>query len=280
MTNINEKNEIRKAIEDYCKAKSISRNELAIQIGVSSATLSNIVNEKWESIDAKMWTKINNHLKPTTAKIFNTSDFNAVMNLCNKVKENHFMAGLTAETGMGKTTALQAFTRKENVFYIYYDANMKPKNFFYELGKLMGYDYEANVYEQVKKACDTLNTLHNPLIIIDEAGKLTDAMLLTLHVLRDKTIKNCGIILAGMPYFRANLIKKANKQKTGISEFLRRVMIWNELEGLKNSEIDFICESHSITDKKEIARLRNFKRFGDLENEILLHTTINNTLEN
>lgn len=276
MANIDEKNEIKKAVTLYCETKAISRNELALQIGISSATLSNMLNDKWDNIDERMWLKVWNYVRESNvAKLFNTADFHAVTTLCNRAKDNHFMAGLIADYGMGKTTALKAFARGENVFYIYYDCNMKPKHFFYELGKQLGYDYDANVYDQVKRASDTLNTISNPLIIVDEASKLTDAMLMTLHVLRDKTINNCGILLAGMPYFKSNLIKKANKQKTGISEFLSRIMIWNELEGLRANEIEHICQTHGIDDKKEISRLKTFKKFRDLSNAILLHNLIN-----
>ncbi len=277
MTNLPEKTEIKKAINEYCLKKVISRNELAVQSGISGATLSNIVNDKWANIDDRMWLKIWNHVRTSTvAKMFNTADYAAAIKLCDEAKEKHYMSGLLADYGMGKTTALQAYGRNENVFYIYYDINMKPKHFFYELGRQLGYDYDANVYDQVKKAVDTLNTMNNPLIIIDEASKLSEKMLMTLHVLRDRTINNCGIVMAGMPYFKANLIKLANKQRTGISEFLSRVMIWHELYGLSPAEVQAVCESYGITDKKEIARLKPLKRFRDLSNEILLHKTVNN----
>lgn len=275
MANLPEKSEIKNAVEEYCRLKAISKADLAVQIGISGATLSNIANEKWQSIDLKMWQRIWQHVRPNNTSLYETDDFAAIRNLCEKAKKNHFMAGLTGDTGTGKTTALKAISRSENVFYIYYDSNMRPKHFFCELGRLLGYDFEGNMYELVNRACDALNSLYNPLIIIDEASKLTDAMLMALHVLRDKTHHNCGIVLAGMPYFRANLIKKSNKQKVGISEFLRRVMIWHELTGLRPIEIEFVCQNNGITDKKEIARFKPFRRFGDLTNEILLYRTLN-----
>ncbi|WP_316777744.1 ATP-binding protein [Pedobacter antarcticus] len=275
MTNITEKPEIKKAITEYCEVKAISRNELAAQIGVSGATLSNMVNDKWDNIDDRMWLRVFNYVRSDNAgKLYSTTDFNAVTNLCEQAKSKHYMSGLIADYGMGKTTALKAYARNENVFYIYYDCNMKPKHFFYELGKQMGYEYDASVYDQVKKACDTLNTLVYPLIIVDESSKLSDAMLMTLHVLRDKTINNCGLVLAGMPYFKNNLIKKAQKQKVGISEFLSRIMIWHELEGLRSTEIEYICQTNGITNKKVVSGLKTFKKFRDLSNEILLHNTL------
>lgn len=277
MANIPEKNEIKKAIQDFCTEKVISRKELATQIGISGATLSNMDNGKWDSIDDRMWQKTWNYVNTSTvARLFSTADYAATTKLCERAKNNHYMSGLIADYGMGKTTALRAYSRNENVFYIYYDVNMKPKDFFYELGKQLGYDYDANVYSQVKRATETLNSLKNPLIIVDESSKLTDKMLMTLHVLRDKTINNCGIVLAGMPYFKSNLVKHANKQKTGISEFLSRIMIWHELSGLSTAEIESICDSYGITDKKELARFKSFRKFRDLANEILLYQTVNN----
>lgn len=276
MTKVTEKLEIKNAINSYCTELGISKKELATRIGISGATLSNIEHDKWENIDEKMWTRIYNYVKPSDAdQIFTTYDFQIATNLCQSAKDHHLMVGLVADTGMGKTTALKAFSRQENVFYIYYDANMRPNHFYHELGKLLGYDYDATMYNMVNRACDTLNSLNKPLIIIDEAGKLTDAMLLSLHTLRDKTKQNCGIVLAGMPYFKNNLIKKSNKQKIGISEFMRRVQIWDELGGLKRDEIEYICTVHGITDKSEQKKFLYKKRFGDLTNELLLYKTLN-----
>lgn len=276
MSNLPEKTEIKNAITEYCKLKVISQNDLAVKIGISGATLSNIANDKWKSIDSKMWQRIWSYVRPANVPtLFQTSDFAAVGKLCNNAKNNHLMAGLIGDTGTGKSVALESYSRKENVFYIYYNSNMRPKHFFYELGKLLGYDFDGNMYDLVNKACDTINSLENPLIIIDEASKLTDPMLFALHVLRDKTINNCGIVLSGMPYFKANLIKKANKQKIGISEFLRRIQIWHNLNGLTGSEIEFICNQSGITDKKVVTGFKSFKRFADLANEILLYNSIN-----
>lgn len=267
-----DKSEIKNAIGKYCGEKGISRKELSTRIGVSNATLSNIENDKWDNIDDKMWTKIWNYIRPMNIpKLYNTSDYETANALCASAQDHNMMVGLVADTGMGKTTALLDYARRENVFYIYYDANMRPNHFYHELGKQLGYDYDATMYNMVNRACDVLNSLHKPLIIIDEAGKLTDPMLLSLHTLRDKTIQNCGIVLGGMPYFKNNLIKKTNKQKVGISEFLRRVQVWNELQGLSKVEIEYICEANGITEPAELKRFAHKKRFGDLTNELLLY---------
>lgn len=279
MTNLPKNEEIKEAINNYCQAKGLSQNELATHIGVSGATLSKIKSGKWDDIDEKMWRKIWNKVRDAVRPgIFRTNDFATCTKVCEAAQKHHFMIGLVGDTGLGKTTALTTYSLRKNAFYVSYDKTMKPKQFFVALLKEMGISFEGSINEMVTRIADELNTLNNPLIIIDEAGKITHTMILYLHVLRDKTIKNCGFVLGGMPYFKSNLIKFASKQKEGFAEFLRRVNLWQTLEGLSTSEITYICQQHGITDTDTIREMRGKKRFGDLFNAIVLHQ-IENTEE-
>ena len=272
MTNLPQKEQIRNAINSYCTAKGMSKNELATQAGVSSATLSNIENRKWESIDDKLWRKLWNKVSDSNAiALVKTSDYATCEKTCIAAQKNHFMIGLIADTGMGKTTALTAYSLRKNVFCIVYDKTMAPKHFFIALLREMGIAFEGNINEMVNRIADELNIIDNPLLIIDESGKLTHTMILYLHVLRDKTIKNCGIVLAGMPYFKSNMAKFSSKGKEGFAEFNRRINLWQELKGLSRTEIAFICNSYGIADNDTIKEMQGKKRFGDLYNEILLH---------
>lgn len=272
MTNLPQKEQIRNAINSYCTAKGLSKNELATQAGVSGATLSNIENRRWVSIDEKLWKKIWNKVSDiSTLSLIKTADFSTCEQVCKSAQTNHFMIGLIGDTGMGKSTALNAYSLRRNVFYIVYDKTMAPKHFFLSLLREMGIPFEGNINAMINRIADELNTMSSPLIIIDEAGKLTHTTILYLHVLRDKTVKNCGVVLAGMPYFKNNLIKLSNKQKEGYAEFNRRVNLWQELKGLSKSEIDFICKTNGIEEEQTIRGMHGKKRFGDLHNEILLH---------
>lgn len=272
MTNLPKKDEIRIAINAFCTAKGISKNELATQAGVSGATLSKIENGKWDDIDDRLWRKIWNKVSDAKAPmIFQTSDFIICEKACRAAQKNRFMIGLVADTGMGKTTALMAYSLRKNVFYVVYDKTMAPKHFFIALLREMGIAFEGNIHQMVARVADELNTLDSPLVIIDEAGKISHTMILYLHVLRDKTVKNCGFVLGGMPYFRTNLAKFSSKQKEGYAEFYRRINLWQELKGLSRSEIDYICKENKITHAETIKEMFSKKRFGDLQNEILLH---------
>ncbi len=272
MTKLAEKSEIKTAVKVYCKAKGISQNELATQLEISPATLSKIENDKWDNIDAKMWQKIWNKVGYlNSAQTINTKDFAAIQQICTFARGNAFMAGLTADTGMGKTTSLMNYSHvTKNTFYVSYDKTMRPRHFFAALLKEMAIQFEGNVNEMVSRIADELNVMDTPLIIIDEAGKITHTMILYLQVLKDKTHLACGYVLAGMPYFKTNLIKLTNKQKEGYGEFYRRINLWHELEGLSRDEIKFICNESGVTSTDQQREFLNKKRFGDLVNALLL----------
>lgn len=271
MANLPKKEVIKDAINYYCAAKDISKNELATQIQVSSATLSKIENNNWDSIDEKLWRKVWNKVSMNeTPDLLETADLQACFSCCDNATKHHFMIGLIGDTGMGKTTALTTYALRKNVFYVAYDKTMKPKQFFIALLREMGIAFEGTINEMVNRIADELNILPKPLLIIDEAGKITHTMILYLHVLRDKTAKNCGIVLSGMPYFKINLMKFSDKQKEGYAEFYRRVNLWHTLKGLTRNEIAQVCEINGIEDKDLLREMQTKKKFGELYNAILL----------
>ena len=204
------------------------------------------------------------------SEIIETADVSAIWQACQQAKERQLMTGIIGNTGFGKTTALKMYSKQPNVIYISYDKTMKAKHFFTVLLERLGIAYEGGIYEMVKRASEAMNSLDNPLLIIDEAGKLTHNMILYLHVLRDKTLDNCGIVLAGMPYFQSNLVKQANRQKEGCAEFFRRINLWHELQGLSRNEIEFVCQANGFSDRETTLSMRNKKGFGDLVNHLLL----------
>lgn len=270
-TNVPEKTEIRKAINKYCEERGLRLSELSVNCGIPDKTLKDIRDENWHEVPQSLliqpWNYINRN---QVDQLYQSVDFISAYNACDKARKYHFMVGITADTGMGKTTALSAFMRQKNVFYISYDKSMNPNQFFAGLLRELSIPFMGTLNEMLNRIAEHLNRLPNPLIIIDEAGKLTHAMILYLHVLRDKTCGNCGIVLAGMPYFKDNLQKMATKEKEGYAEFLRRINIWHSFIGLQPKEVEEICRTHGITDKERIKELKRIKRFGDLMNEIYL----------
>ena len=270
MTNLPEKAEIRAAINDYCTDRKVSKAKLAESLSISSAVLSQIENENWSDISEKMWRKIWLKVQPEAGGLVATANFEAVQRLCQHAQENRLMIGLVGDTGLGKTTALEHYARRPRVYLVAVDKTMRPKHFFAALLQEMGVSFGGSLYDIMNRLVQELNSQQAPLVIIDEAGKLTHQLYLDLHVLRERTKGNVGIVLAGMPYFKANLQKDVTRQKEGAAEFFRRVNLWLELHRPTRAEIKEVCEAHGVTDADTVRAMQQFQDFGSLTNALLL----------
>lgn len=279
IANLPENAEIKKAVNDYCKERGLSKSSFAFRCGVSDATIAALMKEKWDTLSKDMLLRIWNYINRDNFKdLYQSSDFLGAFDACEKSRKYKFMIGITADTGMGKTTALRTYARQKNVFYVSYDKTMNASQFFISLLRELAIPYTGTLNDMMNYAADKLNRLENPLLVIDEAGKLTHSMILYLQVLRDRTCTNCGIILAGMPYFKMNLQKNAEREKEGYAEFLRCINIWHAFIGLQPKEIEEICRLKGITDKERVRSLKKYRRFGDLMNEIYLEKILNEEL--
>ncbi len=272
MTNLPEKADIRAAVNAYCQQRALSKADLAARLGISGATLSNVETGKWDRIDEKMWLKIWHEVgtAQAPAELVATANFERIQRLCEEAQKSRLMIGVVGDTGLGKSTALEHYARRPRVYFVAVDKTMKPRHFFGALLQEMGVSFAGSVYDMVARLASELNGQRAPLVIIDEAGKLTHQLYLFLHVLRERTKDNVGIVLAGMPYFRANLKKDVTRQREGAAEFYRRVNVWVELKRPTRAEIKAVCEAHGVTDEETVRAMQGHQSFGDLTNALLL----------
>ncbi len=282
MTKVNKNIEIKKAVNEFVNQKDISKSELAKLIGISPATLSHLENERWDLLSDEMAIKIWNYVRPILWNLIRTSNFDATFKICNDAKKNGKMVGIIGYTGAGKTTALTEYYRtKKNVYLITCKKSMKPRQFFEKLLKQLGIDYTGTIFDMIEKASEQLNSKNSPLLIIDEAGKLSPTLLLYLHDLRDNTLHHAGIVMAGVDYFKTNLIKAVTKQKEGMPEFYSRVIMWYDLRTPNKSEIEAICKANGLEDTEIINDLlrgeHKVKDYRELYNSITNYQQLANT---
>ena len=259
-------------INDFTATKKVSRNKLSTRFDISGAMLSHIDNGHIDKISEDMLRNIISQLKPSGEfKIVATSNFNTVHGICKKAQASGQLCALIGYTGAGKSTALFNYFRStENVYYLECKNSMNRKQFLNALLLEMGINYMGSVYEMIKLIIQQLNSQHRPLVIIDEAGKLSTNILLDLHDIRNATFNNAGIILAGCEYFKKNIEKAVTKEKTGYPEFYSRILSWTVLNKPTRQEMETICQMNGITSE---VLINDFKR---LPNYRLLYNAITN----
>ena len=167
-------------------------------------------------------------------KIIESDNFVTVTRACRDAMDSSIMMAIIGEPGYGKTSALQHFASiTTNVFIITVKKCMTAKVFYTNLLEQIGYKnrHKANnIYHIIESIGYYLSQIPGKkLLIIDEAGKLSNQELLYLHDLWDTISSHTGIILAGPNYFQGEIEKMSQQGVVGIPELFRRITLWMEL---------------------------------------------------
>ena len=263
---------VRELVTTHLEQKKISQNKLAEMIGVSNGTISNIVNEVWERLNESMLLKIRSFFNTKDWTIIETHNFLTVKNACNEAREFKKMISVIGYSGAGKTTALQHYYQKNaNTYLVTCGRAMRTKQLLSEILKSLGVNYLASDYEMVRMIIDELNKKESPLLIIDEASKLSANALMYLQDIWDGIEDNGGIVIAGVEYLINNIKKGAEKNKMGMPEFYGRVSKWIYLQLPEKKEVEAICINNGLTDKDLIKSMHRIGSFRLMRNVINNH---------
>lgn len=264
---------LRDAVNAYCQAKGISKSALAGILGIAPAVLSNLEAGK-ENISAEMQRRIYNVVQPVDCLEVGTTNYNTVLAVCDEARQYSRMQAVIGDAGYGKSTALRAYERTHaGVYYVVCQKSMRPKQFFMELLQKMGLPMEGSLFELVSRIAAKLNVQAAPLVLIDEAGKLSPPLLMYLVDLYNMTERRAGIVLAGVGYFKTNLDKAVARGREGMPELYSRIAAWEELGAPTGSEKRAVCEAHGLTDPNRVKVVCRARNYRDLTNGIINELT-------
>lgn len=128
-----------------------------------------------------------------------------------------------------------------------------------ELLTAMGRDYTGySVGEMMAEVVRNLKVTHKPLIIIDEADKLTDQVLYFFITLYNQLEDECGIVLMATNHLEKRLRKGLRLNKKGYNEIWSRIgRKCIELKGVGAADIVAVCEANGVTSRTEIEKIIN-----------------------
>ena len=249
---------------------------LGYRSGVGSKIINAIREGNYERVPERLMNKVKTIVRTNEMQgLYKTADCIAFLNAKNDALRHKFMIGITGDTGTGKSYMSLAVSKADNV--LYYNCHLKnsARVFFHDILINLKKPIWGNMSELIDRTAEAINDTENPLLIVDEADKMHREIRAAIHTLRDRTIKNMGVMLVGMPSLKNDLIKGKELGKQGFSEFYRRVNIWHELRGLSADEIKTVAYTEGIKDVSVQRDLRRFTSFGELMNEIALYKRLN-----
>lgn len=259
MINVEQKQQIKNALVAYIEQKG-SQNKASKTIGVSGATLSQIVNGNWENIADEMWRKVSAQIgnKDNEWVIVRTRDFQLIEHLLTDAKEHSNVYGIVGEAGSGKSEALKAF-EKDNPHTYLLDCNefWNRKYFLAEMLTAMGRDYSGlTVAEMMNEVVRLLKSQPIPLLMLNEADKLSDQVLYFFITLYNLLEGHCGIILIATDHLEKRIKRGLKLNKKGYKEIYSRIgRKFIELKGVGSSDIQQICIANGIEDNKLIKEI-------------------------
>lgn len=255
-----ERTQIAARLKDYCVQKG-SQNKAANSLnGVSSATVSKVLAGDWDTISDEMWRTIASQIGHETRgwQIAETRAYKRMAFLLNNAKTDSLVMAITGDAGCGKTEAIKNYTAgNRNVYHLCCSEYWNRRTFMGKLLQCMGVDYTGStVSDMMDDIIDNLKRKERPLIVLDEADKLTDQVFYFFISLYNQLEDHCGIILCATNYLEKRIKKGLRTKRKGYEEIYSRMgRKFVELQVINSEDVAAVCVANGVTDAKDINRI-------------------------
>lgn len=262
------KQQIADRLRDYAERFG-SQNKAANSLkGVSSATVSQILNTNWELVSDEMWRNVGAQVGWSENEwvAVETRDYKLLNTILTDAQLHSNVFAVTGEAGTGKSFVLKRFAETNRRVYLLQCAEYwNRKMFLQELLTTMGRDYSGfTVAEMMTEVVRGLKTQQNPLLLLDEADKLSDQVLYFFITLYNHLEDHCGIVLCATDHLAKRIKRGLKLNKKGYKEIYSRIARkFIELQGAGSGDITAICLANGITDRATIKQI-----IEDSENDL------------
>lgn len=252
-----EKKQIAEALENYC-SRFESQNKASNTLkGVSSATITQVLQGNWELIADRMWRNLASQIGFANREwvAVETENYKLLTQLLEDAQEFSHVFAICGEAGSGKTFATRRFaSENKRVYVLQCNEYWNRKMFMQELLTAMGRDCSGyTVGEMMSEVVRGLKKEERPLIVMDEADKLTDQVMYFFITLYNQLEEHCGIVMCATDHLQKRIKRGLKLNKKGYKEIFSRIgRKFVELEGVCTSDVVAICMDNGVTDKVTI----------------------------
>lgn len=241
-------------------AKYPSQNKAVGSLkNTSVGTVSNIMNGKYENISDEMFrniaSQVGSRTKETGWQIVETSAYQEIRYALDDAQHWRNVTWVVGEAGCGKTTTARLYTEEhKEVFYILCSEDMKKGDFVREIAQKVGIKTDGhNIREIWSLILDDVIQMDAPLLIFDEADKLTEPVFHYFISMYNKLEDKSGIVFMSTDYIKKRISLGLRHQKPGYKEFFSRMgRKYFELEETTVNDVYSICIANGVQDKKKI----------------------------
>lgn len=265
---IQEKDAIRDMLDAYVERYPSANKAVASLKGTSTGTVSSIRSSKYDDISDNMFRKIASQVGGTPQKegwqICETGAFNDMTFAMADAQQWKNVTWIVGDAGCGKTATANIYASEhKDVFVILCSEDMKRSDFVREMANKIGISTDGyKIRKILDLILDAVIKMDSPLLIFDEADKLTDNVfnyfISIYNKLEDKDNgeMRAGIILQSTSYIKRRMESGLKNNKKGYHEIYSRIgRKFFEVEPTTGHDIYAICVENGLTDQREIDRL-------------------------
>ena len=235
---------------------------------ISTATISNILNEKWNSISDAMWKRLESQLvKNEGWQIFSTGAYQDMTLYLQYCQNNSSVMWVAAPAGIGKSTASASYAAlHRNVFRLTCAPDMTRADFVHELAGQVGVRTNGmSVRGAFSEVLRHIVTLDKPLLVFDEADKLADSVMFYFISIYNALEDRCGIVFLSTAAIKKRITNGVLLDKKGYDEIESRICRrYVNLTPVSAGEIEQICLANGLQDPAAIGRVKaDVRAFGN-----------------
>ena len=255
---------ITQAIEDFISSEGGSAAQIARKSGLNDAYISLIRNNKpGDTVKNEHWLKIAAalNIRFDGWQTVETQNLRIVTQVLEDAKNNSLFMAVSHNAGSGKSLACREFAAANpgKVVYLYRVEHGETNkiDFLRSLAQTLGIDTKGRGYLSANRLADlvieffTRRLDQAPLLIVDEADKLTDKALRFFISLYNAVEARMGCVVLGTENLEKKIKSGVHHNRNGFDEidsrFGRRFI---RLTGVTKLECRAICKANGIDNTK------------------------------
>lgn len=257
-----EKENIAQRLQEYCDRVGGQTRAANTLDGVSATVINRILTGKWGDVSDDAFRSINAQISRSESSqkwhIAETRAYKRMDYILANAQEDSLVMAVTGDAGSGKTEAIKNYAlTHRNVYHLCCSEYWNRRTFMAKLLQAMGVDYTGcTVSDMMDDIIDALRRKSSPLIVLDEADKLTDQVLYFFISLYNQLEDHCGIILCATGYLEKRIARGLRMKRKGYEEIFSRMgRKFVKLQVVSEDDIASVCIANGVTDAKEISKV-------------------------